>query len=168
MNDYLSRGQGQNGVNFDFKVQFDHGGSIAPPNSRDLNQLTNAFCTFDPNMVILTWTGHELWRGQARGSRTYTEAGTHRYTDRHRQLNTWRPRVITLAVQLNSGNDINFQNCHHICKSVNMFNSIQNGRYYVGTILNALCFLLVQILLIPDLNFPVFVQIMTWHRAGII
>ena len=79
MNDYLSRGQGQNGVNFDFKVQFDHGGSIAPQNSRDLNQLTNAFCTFDPNMVILTWTGHELWRGQAHTQRqghTYTQTDT--------------------------------------------------------------------------------------------
>ena len=81
MNDNLSRGQGQSVVNFDFKVQFDHGGSISPQNSRDLNQLTNALCIYDPNMVIVTWTGHELWRWQARGSRTQRHGHTETQTD---------------------------------------------------------------------------------------
>ena len=78
--DELSRGQTQNGVNFDFEVKFDlEGQGQSPPqNNRDLSQGLLHLC---PNLMILAEMGHELSRGQAKGWRTHTDT----HTDRRRQ-----------------------------------------------------------------------------------
>ena len=61
--DELSRGQAQNGVNFDFEVKFDlEGQGQSPP--KTIGILTKVFYTYGPNLVILAWTGDELSRGQ--------------------------------------------------------------------------------------------------------
>ena len=57
--DELSRGQAQNGVNFDFEVKFDLEGH---PKNKGI--LTKVFHTYGLNLVILAWTGYELSRGQ--------------------------------------------------------------------------------------------------------
>ena len=60
--DELSRRQAQNGVNFDFEVKFDlEGQGQLPP--KTIGILTISY-TYGPNLVILTWTGDELSRGQ--------------------------------------------------------------------------------------------------------
>ena len=57
--DELSRGQAQNGVNFDFKVKFDHEGlGQSPQKTKGIS--TKVFYTYGPNLVILAWTGDEL------------------------------------------------------------------------------------------------------------
>ena len=73
--DELWCGQAQNGVNLDFYVKFDlegHGPSL----HKTTGALTNVFCTFDPNLVILASTDPELSCGQA--SDWYTDWQTHR------------------------------------------------------------------------------------------
>ena len=78
--DELSRGQAQNGVNFDFEVKFDlEGQDQTPP--KTIGILTKVFNTYGPNLVILAKTDDELSRGQASGYRTQTDT----QTDRHRQ-----------------------------------------------------------------------------------
>ena len=55
--------QAQNGVNFDFEVTFDlEDQGQSPP--KTIGILTKAFYTYDPNLVILAWTGDELSCGQ--------------------------------------------------------------------------------------------------------
>ena len=77
MGDELSRGQAQNGVNFDFEVKFDlEGQSQSPP--KTIGILTKVFYIYGPNLVILADTGHELSRRQARDWRT--DGHTHRQT----------------------------------------------------------------------------------------
>ena len=63
--DKFSRGQAQNGVNFDFEVKFDHEGSrpITPQNNIDLNQ---GLIHLRSNLVILALMGDKLSRGQTR------------------------------------------------------------------------------------------------------
>ena len=63
--DELSRGQAQNGVNFDFKVKFDLEGQGQSPLKTN-GILTKVFYTYGPNLVILAWTGDELSSGQTR------------------------------------------------------------------------------------------------------
>ena len=46
--------------------------------------LTKVFCTSDPNLVILAWTGDEFWHGQTQGSHTYTDT----HMDRQMQAMT--------------------------------------------------------------------------------
>ena len=56
--------QAQNGVNLDFQVKFDlesQGWSV----HKTKGTLTNVFCIFGPNLMILAWMGPELSRGQA-------------------------------------------------------------------------------------------------------
>ena len=61
--DELSRGEAQNGVNFDFEVKFDlEGQGQSPPKTNGI--LTKVFYAYGPNLVILAWTGDELSRGQ--------------------------------------------------------------------------------------------------------
>ena len=61
--DELSRGQGQNGVNFDFEVKFDlEGQSQSPPKTKGI--LTEVFYTYGSNLMILVWTGDKLSRAQ--------------------------------------------------------------------------------------------------------
>ena len=75
--DELSRGQAQNGINFDFEVKFDlEGQGQSPP--KTIGILTKVFYIYGPNLVILAWTGDELSRGQALHWRT--DGHTHRQT----------------------------------------------------------------------------------------
>ena len=63
MGDELSRGQAQNGVNFDFEFKFVlEGQGQSPP--KTIGILPKVFYTYGPNLVILAWTGDELSRGQ--------------------------------------------------------------------------------------------------------
>ena len=73
----LSRGQAQNGVNFDFEVKFDlEDQGQSPPTIRI---LTKVFYIDGSNLVILALTGDELSRGQARDWRT-DDTHPHRQT----------------------------------------------------------------------------------------
>ena len=74
--DELSCRQAQNGVTFDFEVEFDlEGQGQSPP--KTIGILTKVFYTYGPNLVILAWTDDELLRGQAGGWRTRTDTHTH-------------------------------------------------------------------------------------------
>ena len=76
MGDELSRGQAQNGVNFDFEVKFDlEGQGQSPPNT--IGILTKVFYIYGPNLVILASTGPRVI---ARTSDWYTHTWTHRQT----------------------------------------------------------------------------------------
>ena len=61
MDDKLSHRQ--TWLKFNFKVKLPHEGhdQLLP---KIIGALTKVFCTFDPNLVILTWTGHESSWGQ--------------------------------------------------------------------------------------------------------
>ena len=61
--DELSRGQAQNGVNFDFEVKFDLEGQGQSP-QKTIGIINKVFYTYGPNVVILAWMGDELLRGQ--------------------------------------------------------------------------------------------------------
>ena len=89
--DELSRGQAQNGVKFDFEVEFDFKGQDQSP-PKTIGILTKVFYIYGPNLVILAWTGEELSRGQARGYRTHRR--THRQTDAGND-NTRRPKLAS-------------------------------------------------------------------------
>ena len=82
----LWHAQAENGVNFDFGVQFDLEGQVQSP-PKTIGIFTKVFYTYYPNLVILAWTGVELWRGQASAYRTHRRTGgrTDGHTDRHRQ-----------------------------------------------------------------------------------
>ena len=73
----LWHGQAQNGVNFDFGVQFDLEGHDQSSH-KTIGILTKVFYISGPNLVILAETGDELSRGQARDWRT--DGHTHRQT----------------------------------------------------------------------------------------
>ena len=83
----LWHAQAQNGVNFDFGVQFDLEGQGQSPH-KTIGILTKVFYTYCPNLVILAWTGDELSRGQASAYRT------HRQTDAGND-NTRRPKLAS-------------------------------------------------------------------------
>ena len=59
MDDELSQGQAQNGVNFDFEVKFDLVGQ-GQSSPKTIGILTKVFYIYSPNLVILAWTGDEL------------------------------------------------------------------------------------------------------------
>ena len=59
----LWHGQAQNGINFDFGVQFDLEGHDQSPH-KTIGILTKVFYISVPNLVILAETGDELSRGQ--------------------------------------------------------------------------------------------------------
>ena len=102
----LWHAQAQNGVNFDFGVQFDlEDQGQSPPKQ----QGSKVFYTYCPNLVILAWTGDELSCGQASAYRTHrrTDRGTDGHTNRQTQATTipegqkW-PRVkMSVACQNN-------------------------------------------------------------------
>ena len=81
MGDELLRGQAQNGVNFDFEVEFDLEGQGQSPH-KTTRILTKVFYTYGPNLVILSWRGDELshgqtqWRTDGRRQQQYPEANT--------------------------------------------------------------------------------------------
>ena len=62
------------GLKFTLKVK-------ANPLKLYIGILTKLFCTSDPYLVILAWTGHKLSHGQVQGWHTMTYG----HTDRHRQ-----------------------------------------------------------------------------------
>ena len=73
--------QAQNGVTFDFEVEFDlEVQGQSPPKTWGI--LTRVFHTYGPNLMILAWTGDELSHGQASDYCTYgqTDGRTHRQT----------------------------------------------------------------------------------------
>ena len=73
--DELSCRQAQNGVTFDFEVEFDfEGQGQSPP--KTIGILTKVFYTYGPNLVILAWTGDELSRGQASDYRRHSRTDT--------------------------------------------------------------------------------------------
>ena len=83
----LWHGQAQNGVNFDFVVQFElegHNQSSHKP----IGIFTKVFYISGSNLVILAEMGDELWRRQARDWRT--DRHSHRQTDAG-NYNTRRP-----------------------------------------------------------------------------
>ena len=81
----LWHAQAQNGVNFDFGVQFDlEGQGQSPP--KTIGILTKVFYIYCPNLLILAWTGDELSRGQASAYRTHRRTDGH--TDRQTQAMT--------------------------------------------------------------------------------
>ena len=73
----LWHGQAQNGVNFDFGVQFDLEGHNQSSH-KTIGILTKVFYISGLNLVILAWTGDELSHGQAGG--WHTRGHTHRQT----------------------------------------------------------------------------------------
>ena len=91
----LWHAQVQNGVNFDFEVQFDlEGQGQSPP--KTIGILTKVFYTYYPNLVILASMGDELSCGQASAYRTHrrTDGRTHRQTDAGND-NTRRPKLAS-------------------------------------------------------------------------
>ena len=71
--------QAQNWVKFDFQVKFDLEGQGRIP-SKTTGTLTKVFYTFGPNLVIISWMGPGLSRGQA--SDWYTDTRTQRRRQR--------------------------------------------------------------------------------------
>ena len=93
--DELSYRQAQNGVTFDFEVKFYlEGQGQSPPKTIEI--LIKVFCTHDPNLVILAWTGDELSRGQASDYRTHgrMDGRTDTQTDAGND-NTRRPKLAS-------------------------------------------------------------------------
>ena len=88
-------GQAQNGVNLDFQIKYDLEGQ-GPSLNKTTGILIEVFYTFEPTLVILTWTGHELSCGQA------SDWHTHGQTDRqdtHTDAgndNTQRPKLVKI------------------------------------------------------------------------
>ena len=72
----LWRAQAENGVNFDFGVQFDLEGHDQSSH-KTIGLLTKVFYISGPNFVILAYTVDELSRGQTRDWRTHTHINTH-------------------------------------------------------------------------------------------
>ena len=87
----LLAGEAQNGVNFDFEVQFDLEGQGQSP-YKTIGILTKVFYTYGPNLVILAWTGDELLCGQASDYRTHGRTDTQ--TDAGND-NTRRPKLAS-------------------------------------------------------------------------
>ena len=76
----LWHGQAQNGVNFDFGVQFDLEvqGRLSP---QTIGILTKVIYTYGPHLVILAWTGY-------RADKHVIDAHTDGHTDRQAQATT--------------------------------------------------------------------------------
>ena len=87
----LLAGQAQNGVNFDFEVQFDLEGQGQLP-YKTIGILTKVFYTYGPNLVILAWMDDELLCGQASDYRTHGRTDTQ--TDAGND-NTRRPKLAS-------------------------------------------------------------------------
>ena len=67
--------QAQNGVNFDFEVQFHLADHLQSPH-KTIGIFIKVFYIPDPNLVILAWTVDELSLGQAHDWRTHTHTRT--------------------------------------------------------------------------------------------
>ena len=65
---------------------------------KTIGTLTNLFCNFVPNLVILAWTGPELSHGQATDWHRLTHTRTHTHTHTHTDAcndNTRRPKLAS-------------------------------------------------------------------------
>ena len=129
--DELSRGQAQNGVNFDFEVKFDlEGQGQSPP--KTIGILTKVFYIYGPNLVILADTGHELSRGQARDWRT--DGHTHTQTDAGND-NTRRPILASGKNGLMKVNGTFSVSCYcllYVLLSQSIGNSTVCSTVYIG------------------------------------
>ena len=56
---HVDKPEAQNWVKFDFEVKLDFQGQGQSP-SKTIGTLTNGFCAFSPNLVILTWNGSQV------------------------------------------------------------------------------------------------------------
>ena len=88
MGDKLWCGQPQNRINLDIDFKFDLGdqGWLL---HKTIKILTKPFCIFDPNLVIIDWTGPELSCGQA------TKWLTHRLTHIHTHTHTGNDKLAS-------------------------------------------------------------------------
>ena len=95
--DELWCGQGQNGVNFDFKVKFDlEVQSRLPP--KTIGILSKVFCIFGPNLVILAWTGPKLSRGQASDWYTHGHTNTGNNNSRRPKLASGKKHFVEVSI----------------------------------------------------------------------
>ena len=86
----LSRGQAENGPNFDFDIKFDLEGQ-GQSSPKTIGTLTKVFYTYGSNLVILAWTGPS-YRVDKR------VIDTHRHTDTQTGTgndNTRRPKLAS-------------------------------------------------------------------------
>ena len=93
-------GQGQNGKSLYFQVKFaheGHGWSL----HKIKGTLTKVHCIFGPNLVILGWTGSQLWCRQA------SDYNTHGHTGRQMQA-TIKPEG-QVCPQVNNGTNQSIQ-----------------------------------------------------------
>ena len=119
----LWHGQTQNGVNFDFGVQFELEGHNQSSHNT-IGTLTKVFYISGPNLVILAETGDELSHGQARDWRT----------DGHTQTDTGNAN--TRRPELASGKNVSmfagFYCQLHLIKTDRMSNSSGNALFSCG------------------------------------
>ena len=95
----LWHGQAQNGVNFDFGVQFDlEGHNQSSPNT--IGILTKVFYISGLNLVILAETGDELSRGQTHDWRTDVHTGRQTQATTIPEGQNW-PRVKMKQAEYN-------------------------------------------------------------------
>ena len=126
-------GQAQNGVNFDFGVQFDLEGHDQSSH-KTIGILTKVFYISGPNLVILAETGDELSRGQARDWRT--DGHTHRQTDAGND-NTRRPKLASGKNWAEKKKEIRCEGrrntLHLVQRIVNITSIIQTHSSYTHT-----------------------------------
>ena len=140
MGDVLSRGQAQNGVNFDFEVKFDLESQGQPP-PKTIEILTKVFYTYASNLVILTYTGGELSRGQASDWRT----DGHTYIDKQTDAGNDNIRRPKLASGKNPPNTTqlhlfgNVTRCSLITFHWDSFTSCQDLSIVMGWICMVFC-----------------------------
>ena len=87
--DELSCRQAQNGVTFDFEVEFDLE-SQAQSLPKTIGILTKVFYIYGSHLVILAETGQELSRGQAKGWHTRMDTQTRRRQRQYPKAKTGR------------------------------------------------------------------------------
>ena len=116
----LWHAQAQNGVNFDFGVQFDLEGHNQSSH-KTIGLLTKVFYISGPNLVIIASTVDELSRGQTRDWRTHGHTHTHTHAGND---NTRRPKLASGKNEpcLNETDFYHIiassSSCHHLLSSV--------------------------------------------------
>ena len=76
--------------------------SIAPPpqKKKKIGILPKVFYTYGPNLVILSWTGDELSRGQAHDWRTHRQTDAGNDNTRRPKLASGKNYSIHMTIQL--------------------------------------------------------------------
>ena len=90
--------QVQNWVKFYFKVKFDLDGQ-GPSSPKTIGTLTKVFYTLFPNLVILSWMGHELSQRQIKNwprvkSETYHPSNSLSASTRQSTIQWWQSSEI--------------------------------------------------------------------------